>query len=72
MTLYLTNVEGELLRTIPDFVHIKKIPELDEVLNGKFKNRFRWVVQNKGVVTAVRFLVAAICHKYSYNRGRYY
>lgn len=24
VTLYLTNVEGELLRTIPDFVHIKK------------------------------------------------
>ena len=72
VTLYLINVEGELLGEIPDFVHIEKIPELNEILNGDFRKRLKWVIQKKNIIVVIQFLISAMCHKYFHNRGVYY
>lgn len=72
VTLYLMNIEGETLNKLPDYVNIKKIPELTDVSNGAYKNRLEWVFQNKGVIAGIKFFLCSVMHKINHNRGVYY
>ena len=66
------NLEGELLSEIPDFVNIKKIPEVSEVLNGEYTKRLGWIFHNKNAIAGIAFLLTLLFHKINHNRGVYY
>lgn len=72
ITLYLINVEGELLSKVPDFVRIVKIPDLNEILNGNIVFRLKWMFHNKGFIDTLKFIRCCLIHKVNHIRGSYY
>lgn len=72
VTILLINKEGAFLNKLPDYVEVKIINGLADILNGGFYNRIWNIRKNKGILKSIIFFIKTLQYKITKNRGVYY